>query len=93
MFRQVSSSRSFARLSLAAILIMSILALTGAAQGGYKKAPPEVSSILSAPVTPNVYVGPTRDAMLLGAEERSLPLPDIGPALNDLHGANEGSAS
>ena len=48
MFRQVSSSRSFARLSLAAILIMSILALTVQHRVGTKGAAGSVEHFIGA---------------------------------------------
>jgi dipeptidyl aminopeptidase/acylaminoacyl peptidase len=87
MFRQVSNSRSSARLPLAAILtIMPLVALPVTAQDGYKKAPPEVSSILSAPVTPNIYVSPSRDAMLLATSLRYPPLADLAEPMLRLAG-------
>ena len=52
MFLQVSNSKAVRSQFLSSILMVVLLALTVAAQNGYKKAPPEVSSILSAPVTP-----------------------------------------
>ncbi|HET6670896.1 MAG TPA: prolyl oligopeptidase family serine peptidase [Pyrinomonadaceae bacterium] len=87
MFLHISDSKLITRLGLSAILtIVPLLALTVVAQDGYKKAPPEVSSILSAPVTPNVYVSPTRDAMLLATSLRYPPLADLAEPMLRLAG-------
>ena len=45
-----------------------------------------MSSILSAPVTPNVYVSPTRDAMLLATSLRYPPLADLAEPMLRLAG-------
>ena len=87
MFSHSSNSRLIARLGLSAILAtLPLLGLTVAAQDGYKKAPPEVSSILSAPVTPVAFVSPSRDAMLLATSLRYPPLADLAEPMLRLAG-------
>src|SRR5687768_11386516 len=69
------------------ILILAAVISFGAnAQDGYKKAPPEVSSILSAPVTPVAFVSPARDAMLLATSLRYPPLADLAEPMLRLAG-------
>src|SRR4026207_1708431 len=70
---------------LVSFFLLSV-ALPVTAQDGYKKAPPEVSSILSAPVTPNIYVSPSRDAMLLATSLRYPPLADLAEPMLRLAG-------
>ena len=87
MFLRFSGSKLITRLGLSAILtILPLLAMTVVAQDGYKKAPPEVSSILSAPVTPSAFVSPSRDAMLLATSLRYPPLADLAEPMLRLAG-------
>ncbi len=82
MFLHFSNSKLIARLGLsAALAILPLLGPTVMAQDGYKKAPPEVSSILSAPVTPIAFVSPARDAMLLATSLRYPPLAGLTNAI------------
>src|SRR5688572_11850441 len=87
MFLSSSDSKSIAtRLGLSATLTVLLLALPATAQNGYKKAPPEVSSILSAPVTPTAFVSPSRDSMLLATSLRYPPLVDLAEPMFRLAG-------
>ena len=45
-----------------AMMLLALISSGALAQEGYKKAPPEVESILSAPVTPTAFVSPARDS-------------------------------
>ncbi|HEX4901137.1 MAG TPA: prolyl oligopeptidase family serine peptidase [Pyrinomonadaceae bacterium] len=67
-------------------LFLVLLALPTKAQEGYRKAPPEVSSILSAPVTPNIYLSPSRDAVLFATSLRYPPLADLAEPMLRLAG-------
>ncbi|HKR58766.1 MAG TPA: prolyl oligopeptidase family serine peptidase [Pyrinomonadaceae bacterium] len=86
MFLQVSNFRTSRPQLVSAILMIVLLALSAAAQDGYKKAPPEVSSILSAPVTPTAFVSPSRDNMLLATGLRYPPLADLAEPMLRLAG-------
>ncbi len=87
MFLHILEPKLMARLGLSAILtILPLLGLMVVAQDGYKKAPPEVSSILSAPVTPVAFVSPARDAMLLATSLRYPPLADLAEPMLRLAG-------
>jgi dipeptidyl aminopeptidase/acylaminoacyl peptidase len=88
MFLRISNSKSVTtRLGLSAIWTV-LLVFTPAVMGqdGYKKAPAEVSSILSAPVTPTAFVSPSRDAMLLATSLRYPPLADLAEPMLRLAG-------
>ena len=53
-----------------------------AADGGYKKAPPPIGELLSAPAVPSVHFNPQRDAMIIYRAERHPPVADLAePAL------------
>ena len=86
MFVPANSKSIAMRLSLLATLAILVLALPVTAQDGYKKAPPEVSSILSAPVTPTAFVSPSRDVMLLATSLRYPPLADLAEPMLRLAG-------
>jgi len=87
MFLRILDPKLIARLGLSAILtILPLLGVMVAAQDGYKKAPPEVASVLSAPVTPVAFVSPARDAMLLATSLRYPPLADLAEPMLRLAG-------
>lgn len=73
------------RISLVLILL-TVCSFAVTAQEGYKKAPPEVASILSAPVTPTVFVSPARDMMLLATGLRYPPIADLAEPMLRLAG-------
>ena len=68
------------------LLLLALLPLGGVAQEGYKKAPPEVGSILSAPVSPTAFISPSRDVMLLATGLRYPPIADLAEPMLRLAG-------
>ena len=87
MFLRISNAKSMTRVSPSAILTVLLLCIPAVmAQDGYKKAPAEVSKILSAPVTPTAFVSPARDAMLLATSLRYPPLADLAEPMLRLAG-------
>lgn len=87
MFLRITNSKPMlSSLSLSAVLTVILISTPALAQDGYKKAPPEVSSILSAPVTPSVFVSPSRDAILFATSLRYPPLADLAEPMLRLAG-------
>ena len=68
------------------LILLSVFSLGVVAQEGYKKAPPEVGSILSAPVSPTAFISPSRDAMLLATGLRYPPIVDLAEPMLRLAG-------
>src|SRR6478672_13755491 len=78
---------------IASSLVLLLLAITTAAQQGYKKPPKEVLDVLNAPVTPGASVSPTRDNMILTTGLRYPPLADLAQPMLRLAGRRINPAS
>lgn len=85
-FTDLRFSMNSVRRFAAALIVLTTLCAATAAQQGYKKAPPEVLSVLSAPTTPVAYVSPGRDVMLLGSGPRYPPIADLAQPMLRLAG-------
>ncbi|MEP6921767.1 MAG: prolyl oligopeptidase family serine peptidase [bacterium] len=71
---------------LAIVVLLITMAAIAAAQAGYKKAPPDIASVLSAPVSSTAYLNPNRDSLLLGAGPRYPLLADLAQPMLRLAG-------
>ena len=78
---------------LASSLVLLLLAISTAAQQGYKKPPKEVLDVLNEPVTPGASVSPTRDNMILTTGLRYPPLADLAQPMLRLAGRRINPAS
>jgi len=84
-FQSVYKVRVSLRLGIA-MMLLALIWSGALAQEGYKKAPPEVESILSAPVTPTAFVSPARDSVLLATGLRYPPIADLAEPMLRLAG-------
>jgi hypothetical protein len=84
-FQSAYKVRVSLRLGIA-MMLLALISSGALGQQGYKKAPPEVESILSAPVTPTAFVSPSRDALLLATGLRYPPIADLAEPMLRLAG-------